>query len=218
MSGYTISAVSVGFVYFPIIFRFRRISECLIFGSWMLGQALAYAPNMSLAMLSGKHVLQILDREPKVQGTGQETFTLTDGPTKGIRFDSVNFAFPTRPKIPILRKLNLFIETGTTVALVGPSGSGKSTTVQMLLRFYDPDSGSVFVDGKRTVDYERLDSLRKNFGLVSQEPVLFDRTVSENIAYGDNSRVVPIAEIISAAKDANIHEFISSLPDVSPYF
>lgn len=166
-------------------------------------------------MLSGKHVLQILDREPKVQGTGLDTFTITNGPSKGIQFVNVNFAFPNRPKIPILRNFNLFIEAGKTVALVGPSGSGKSTTLQMLLRFYDADTGSVLVNGKRTVDYEKLDSLRRNFGLVSQEPVLFDRTVAENIAYGDNSRDVPLAEIIAAARDSNIHEFISNLPEVS---
>lgn len=181
----------------------------------MLGQALAYAPNLSLAVLSGKHVLQILDREPKIKGTELDAYTPTDAATKGIRFENVNFAFPTRPKIPILRNLNLAIATGTTVALVGPSGSGKSTTVQMLMRYYDPDAGNVFVNGKRTVDYERLDSLRKCFGIVGQEPTLFDRTVAENIAYGDNSRDVPMAEIITAAKNSNIHEFISSLPEVS---
>lgn len=181
----------------------------------MLGQALAYAPNLSLAVLSGKHVLEILDRRPKIQGTGLEVYTPTGGPSKGIQFENVQFAFPSRPKIPILRNLNLAIATGTTVALVGPSGSGKSTTVQMLMRYYDPDAGNVLINGKRTVDYERLDSLRKNIGIVGQEPTLFDRTVAENIAYGDNSRTVPMVEIIAAAKNANIHEFISSLPEVS---
>lgn len=174
---------------------------------------MALAPNTDLALLSGKRVLEILERNPRIQGSRVES----DGydPSKGIRFDKVSFSYPTRPKIPILRKLKLHIEPGTTVALVGPSGSGKSTTLQMLLRFYDPDRGNVLVNGQKTVHYESLSSLRKNFGLVSQEPVLFDRTVAENIAYGDNSRQVPLAEIIAAAKDANIHEFIVSLPEVS---
>lgn len=193
----------------------HRISECLIFGSWMLGQALAYAPNMNLAVLSGMHVLQILDRKPLVMGTGQLRQIITTG--SGIKFENVFFSFPARPKIPILRQLNLFIETGKTVALVGPSGSGKSTCLQLLLRFYDADSGYVYVNGKRTVDYERLELLRWNFGLVSQEPTLFDRTVAENIAYGDNSRQVSMAQIVQAAKDANIHEFISALPQVSVF-
>lgn len=165
-------------------------------------------------MLSGKHVLEILERRPKIVGSGREVYTVKDEPSKGIRFENVSFAFPARPNIPILRNLNLFIATGTTVALVGPSGSGKSTTVQMLMRYYDPDSGSVSVNGKRTVDYERLETLRHNFGLVSQEPVLFDRTVAENIAYGDNTREVPMAEVIAAARNANIHEFVMNLPEV----
>lgn len=157
-------------------------------------------------------MLEILDRTPRIKGSGQEV--VSDEKAKGIRFDGVNFAFPTRPKIPILRNLNLYISPGTTVALVGPSGLGKSTTLQMLMRLYEPDGGSVSLNGRRTVDFESLEALRKNFGLVSQEPTLFDRTVAENIAYGDNSREVPMVEIISAAKNANIHEFISNLPEV----
>lgn len=180
----------------------------------MLGQALAFAPNLGLAVLSGTNVLELLYREPRVVGKGLDTIAPSD-PTKGIQFQRVGFSFPNRSKIPILRRLDLSIRPGTTVALVGPSGSGKSTTVQLLLRFYDPDTGYVSVNGKRTVDYESLDLLRRNFGLVSQEPVLFDRTAAENIAYGDNSREVLMAEIIEAAKKANIHEFISNLPQVS---
>lgn len=93
-----------------------RISECLIFGSWMLGQALAYAPNMNLAVLSGMHILQILDRKPLVIGTGQEArLDMVGASEKGIKFENVHFSFPARPKIPILRQLNMFIQTGQTV-------------------------------------------------------------------------------------------------------
>lgn len=180
----------------------------------MLGQALAYAPNMRLAVLSGQHVLEILERKPLIEGTGLDAYSVRDSGKRGIDFEDVSFAFPARPKIPILRRLSLQIKAGSTVALVGPSGSGKSTTVQLLMRYYDPDSGYVVVDGKRTVEWERLEALRRDFGLVSQEPVLFDRTVAENIAYGDNARDVPMAEIISAAKNANIHEFVLNLPQV----
>uniref|UniRef100_A0A1B0DDU0 ABC-type xenobiotic transporter n=1 Tax=Phlebotomus papatasi TaxID=29031 RepID=A0A1B0DDU0_PHLPP len=101
---------------------------------------------------------------------------------------------------------------GKTVALVGPSGCGKSTCIQLLLRFYDPDQGKVKLDGVSTVDFS-IRNLRSHLGLVSQEPVLFDRTIAENIAYGDNSRVVSMEEIIEAAKEAQIHsEFITKLP------
>lgn len=98
-----------------------------------------------------------------------------------------------------------------TVALVGPSGCGKSTCMQLLLRYYDADAGQVSVDDTLTVDFP-LSRIRAKLGLVSQEPVLFDRTIAENIAYGDNERNIPMADIIEAAKAANIHDFISKLP------
>lgn len=109
--------------------------------------------------------------------------------------------------------MNLDIKKGQTVALVGPSGCGKSTCVQLLLRYYDPLQGTINLNGTPTTDFP-MAQLRSHLGLVSQEPVLFDRTIAENIAYGDNSRVIPMAEIIDAAKMANIHTFVCGLPMV----
>lgn len=83
--------------------------------------------------------------------------------------------------------------------------------MQLLLRYYDPEAGRVEVDGTATVDFP-LSRIRAKLGLVSQEPVLFDRTIAENIAYGDNERNISMVEIIEAAKSANIHDFISKLP------
>lgn len=100
------------------------------------------------------------------------------------------------------------------IALVGPSGCGKSTIVQLLERFYDPAEGMVSVDGKDTKGMH-LSSLRSHLGIVSQEPNLFSRTIAENIAFGDNRREVGMDEIIQAAKDANIHNFIVGLPMVN---
>lgn len=88
---------------------------------------------------------------------------------------------------------------------------GKSTCIQLLLRYYDSDNGKVEVEGVDTTNYPLL-KVRAKMGLVSQEPVLFDRTIAENIAYGDNERTIAMTEIIQAAKSANIHEFISKLP------
>lgn len=129
-----------------------------------------------------------------------------------IVYENVCFEYPTRKDTPILHSLNLTIKKNTTVALVGPSGSGKSTCIQLLLRYYDPVSGSVNLSGVPSTDFP-LDTIRSKLGLVSQEPVLFDRTIAENIAYGNNFRDdVPMQEIIEAAKKANIHNFVSSLP------
>lgn len=83
--------------------------------------------------------------------------------------------------------------------------------MQLLLRYYDADNGQVELDGTATTDFP-LDRVRAKLGLVSQEPILFDRTIAENIAYGDNERNIPMAEIIQAAKNANIHDFVSKLP------
>jgi ABC-type multidrug transport system fused ATPase/permease subunit len=112
----------------------------------------------------------------------------------------------------VLKGLNLKVEQGQTIALVGSSGCGKSTTVQLLERFYDSLEGKVHLDG---ADITSLNVawLRTQMGIVSQEPVLFDYSIRENIAYGDNSREVPMHEIIEAAKQANIHSFIESLPN-----
>lgn len=110
--------------------------------------------------------------------------------------------------------MTLSIPQGKTIALVGQSGCGKSTLIQLLERFYDPDRGIVDLDHFDTSTI-KLNTLRNQLGIVSQEPVLFDRTIAENIAYGDNSRNVTKEDIIEAAKQANIHNFISSLPLVS---
>lgn len=131
-----------------------------------------------------------------------------------LEYSRVYFSYPTRPDIPVLRGLDLNILGGKTVALVGSSGCGKSTIIQLLERFYNPTAGEVCVDD---VDIRIMDlqHLRSHFGIVSQEPNLFDRTIAENIAYGNNQRTVPMSEIIEAAKNANIHNFVISLPKVN---
>lgn len=128
-----------------------------------------------------------------------------------IQFSKVEFHYPTRPEMQILRNLNLIVKPGQMVALVGSSGCGKSTCIQLLQRLYDPLSGTVTID-KRDICSVSLSALRAQFGVVGQEPVLFDRTIAENIAYGDNNRVVGMDEIIDSAKKSNIHTFVSSLP------
>lgn len=188
-----------------------KVSEALIFGAWMLGQALAYAPNVNSAMLSAGRLMKLLDRTPKMHNPSSSYLSTFENHEGNIKFTDVEFRYPTRPTIPILQGLNLDIKKGNTVALVGPSGCGKSTCIQLLLRYYDPDNGKVDIDGITTTDFQ-LGRIRSQMGLVSQEPVLFDRTIAENIAYGDNTREISMPEIIEASKMANIHEFIVNLP------
>ena len=116
--------------------------------------------------------------------------------------------------MPVLKGLDLIVKPGQMVALVGQSGCGKSTCIQLLQRLYDPISGILTLD-RRDIASVSLATLRSQLGVVGQEPVLFDRTIAENIAYGDNNRQASMDEIIEAAKMSNIHSFVASLPLVS---
>ncbi|CAI9550763.1 unnamed protein product, partial [Staurois parvus] len=117
-----------------------------------------------------------------------------------------------RPKVQVLQGLNVKVTKGQTLALVGSSGCGKSTSVQLLERFYDPVDGKVLSDGIDTKTLN-LKWLRSQMGIVSQEPMLFDCSISENIQYGALDREVTQEEIVEAAMAANIHTFIENLPD-----
>ncbi|XP_039599141.1 ATP-dependent translocase ABCB1-like, partial [Polypterus senegalus] len=127
-----------------------------------------------------------------------------------IEFKNIHFSYPTRPDVKILQGLNLKVQSGTTIALIGASGCGKSTTIQLLQRFYDPLGGEITLDGQdiRTLNVKWL---RENIGIVSQEPVLFATTIAENIRYGREDATD--AEIEQAIKEANAYDFISRLPD-----
>lgn len=103
-----------------------------------------------------------------------------------------------------------------TTAFVGPSGGGKSTATALLQRFYDPAGGKILLDG-HDIRSLNIKWLRSIIGLVQQEPVLFNQSIRDNIAYGDNSRTLSDNEIMQAAKVANIHDTIISLPQVTTY-
>lgn len=134
------------------------------------------------------------------------------GVTGNITIRDGVFCYPTRPGLQVLKKLNLNVERGTKVALVGASGCGKSTVIQLLQRFYDLDSGSLAMEGQDTQGLN-IPSVRANLGIVSQEPTLFDMSIAENIQFGDNSRTVTMEEVISAARRANVHNFVTGLPN-----
>ncbi|KAG5894750.1 hypothetical protein JTB14_032640 [Gonioctena quinquepunctata] len=127
------------------------------------------------------------------------------------KYSQINFSYPTRPSVSILNGLDLTIFQGKTVALVGPSGCGKSTIIQLLERSYDPVHGEISIGGEDTRSMD-ISFLRSQLGIVSQEPNLSDMTIGENIAYGANYKKVDMETIVEAAKNANIHNFITSLP------
>jgi ATP-binding cassette subfamily B protein len=127
-----------------------------------------------------------------------------------VEFDRVTFAYSTRPRISALRDVSLTVEPGETVALVGPSGAGKTTILQLLLRFYDPQSGEVRLDGV-PIHRMRLTDLRARIALVPQDPVIFADTVRANILFGRPD--ADELDIEMAARDAAAHDFIAALPE-----
>ena len=186
------------------------INEALLFGMELVGQSLALTPNFESAKIAARRVFNLLDQTKKHRRKSSSHQQIS-GVLKGkIEFDNVYFSYPSRPDLDVLRGLTATVlHPDKTVALVGPSGCGKSTCIQLIQRFYKQKTGTIQLDGN-SLDSVPLETLRRNIGIVSQEPVLFNRTLRENIAYGiDNATM---AEVIEAAKQANIHSFIQSLP------
>uniref|UniRef100_A0A2N9FUK4 ABC transporter domain-containing protein n=1 Tax=Fagus sylvatica TaxID=28930 RepID=A0A2N9FUK4_FAGSY len=128
-----------------------------------------------------------------------------------VCLEDVHFSYPLRPDVEILNGLNLTLKCGTVTALVGPSGAGKSTIVQLLARFYEPTRGRITVAGEDLRTFDKSEWARV-VSIVNQEPVLFSVSVGENIAYGLPDDNVSKDDVIKAAKAANAHEFIISLP------
>ncbi|CAF5155648.1 unnamed protein product, partial [Rotaria sp. Silwood1] len=127
-----------------------------------------------------------------------------------IKFDNVNFIYPSRKEVPVLHNLSLIARAGQTTALVGTSGSGKSTCISLFLRYYEPSCGQITIGDRPITDYT-VKQLRKNIGVVSQEPILFGMSIYENIRFGKVNATR--AEIEQAAQEANAHNFIMQLPN-----
>nr|VZI23620.1 unnamed protein product [Spirometra erinaceieuropaei] len=179
-----------------------------------LGRAASLAPDFKSAHSNIKKTLETIGRPTKMDVNSGLT---PDKELSGeIEFKNIYFRYPTRRKRFILKAFTHKVEANTSVALVGASGCGKSTIIQLMQRLYDvenfsPDSG-IFVDG---MDLRTLSPnwIRDQIGIVSQEPNLFDLSIRENIAYGLNKEEPSMEQIIEAARRANVHDFIESLPE-----
>ncbi|KAJ8025236.1 Phosphatidylcholine translocator ABCB4 [Holothuria leucospilota] len=200
--------VGKGSVTFDQVFL---VFSAIVFGAFGLGRAFAVAPDFSKAKTATARMFKLMDYVPPIDKYNTEGLKPEEY-TPQVTFDRVRFRYPTRPDVSVLSGLSVSVKPGETLALVGSSGCGKSTSVALVERFYDTRSGEVML-GAYDIKILNLAWWRQQIGLVSQEPVLFDRSIAENIAYGDNSRQVTQEEIESAAMNANIHEFVKNLPE-----
>ena len=157
--------------------------------------------NVQRGLIAGSRILEILDQEIKVKESANPT--KIDSFNTEIEFKNVGFKYDEKA---ILQNINLKIKKGKTIALVGPSGGGKSTLVDWIPRFHDVNEGEILLDGHNLKDFENL-SLRNLIGIVTQESILFNDTIYNNIAFGSpNSTLQQVEE---AAKIANAHDFIA---------
>tara|TARA_B100000963_G_C22582615_1_gene651589 strand:- start:360 stop:1670 length:1311 start_codon:yes stop_codon:yes gene_type:complete len=186
------------------------------FFSFLAAMMLAYQPIRSLATLNlavyqgataFKRISKVIDKEIKIKEV--ENLPALEIQKANISYENVFFKYETTKDITV-KNININIEGGTMVAFVGHSGAGKSTILNLLPRFYDPQKGSIKIDNQN-ISKIRLSSLRKNISLVSQDTILFDATIKENIAYAKSE--ASQKEIEHACEFAAAREFIDKLPD-----
>ena len=160
----------------------------------------------SRALTAAERIFEVIDSQPEQHDDG----TLVSMPkVKGeVEFRNMTFGYDSHQ--PVLRDINLHVKSGEMIGLVGHSGAGKSTMINLVCRFYAPDSGGIYIDGE-DITKIRLEDLRRQTGVVLQEPFLFSGTIAENISYAKPDATME--DIIAAAKAANAHEFIVKFPD-----
>ncbi len=162
------------------------------------------------AVGASERIFEILDETPEPIDTNPERERRRLKLSGKLELKNLSFTYPTRKEFQVLKNISLSANAGETIAIVGPSGSGKSTIAQLLLRFYDPENGNLFFDGKDAREYDLTD-LRENMAIVPQDVLLFGGSIRENIAYGKPGSTDE--EIVEASKKANAYSFIESFPD-----
>merc|ERR1719384_1900111 len=176
----------------------------------MVGMSFSSIMDVQGLFLAADLIFEVLDRKPAIDSNPATGLKLSSELGGNIAVAGGEFRYPTRPDVQVLNRINLAVKAGQKVALVGESGCGKSTIIQLIQRFYDLDGGSLDVEN-HDIKQLNLPHVRSKIGIVSQEPVLFNRSIGENIRYGDNAAEASMEEVIAAARKANIHNFVSSL-------
>ncbi|XP_055296579.1 multidrug resistance protein homolog 65-like [Sitodiplosis mosellana] len=189
-----------------------KVTEALLYATIEMSHSLVHIPSLTAAFVGAHRIFQIIDRTPQIKSPIIQYKQEKPNNNNRITYNKIYFRYPTRPDVQILENFNLDVMEGRTIALIGSSGCGKSTCIQLLQRLYEPQHGRIHIGLDEISRDVTIKDLRSKLSIVSQEPVLFDRTIAENIAYGDNSRKVSMGEIRNAARMANVHNFINQLP------
>ncbi|KAF0900853.1 hypothetical protein E2562_035488 [Oryza meyeriana var. granulata] len=181
----------------------------VMIGGLALGQSAPSMAAFAKARVAAAKIFRMIEHKPSIERDSEAGVEL-EAVTGRLELRDVEFAYPSRPDVAILRGFSLSVSAGKTIALVGSSGSGKSTVVSLIERFYEPNAGSITLDGHDLRELN-LRWLRRQMGLVSQEPALFATSIRENLLLGRDGATQ--AEIEEAARVANAHSFIVKLPD-----
>ncbi len=179
-----------------------------LFAAFSLAAVSEVWGDVQMAAGATERLIELLNIEPQIKAPANPV-ALPEPSTGTLRFEDVHFSYPTRPDVSALDGLTVSVNPGETVAIVGPSGAGKSTLFQLLLRFFDPQSGRILLDGVALPDGDPGE-VRRRFALVPQETVVFGMSARENIRYGRPD--ASDDEVRAAAKAARIDEFLSDLP------
>ncbi|CAI2356592.1 unnamed protein product [Caenorhabditis sp. 36 PRJEB53466] len=181
----------------------------VILGTRRLGEAAPHMGAITGARLAINDIFKVIDNTPEINCT-KETGRRPDKIEGKLTFENIEFTYPTRPDVKILKGVSFDVNPGETIALVGHSGCGKSTSIGLLMRFYNQCAGTIKLDGIPIQEYN-IQWLRRTIGIVQQEPIIFLATVAENIRMGDDS--ITDAEITEACEMANAHDFICKLSE-----
>ncbi|KAH5054470.1 hypothetical protein HBI73_226010 [Parastagonospora nodorum] len=188
----------------------------VLIGSQTAGVLFGYSSDVSKAHAAANHIIALRDSRPPITTSTGSKITMT-GCEKAplIEFRNVNFAYASRPNHNVLKGLNLSIQKGQSIGIVGASGCGKSTIIALLERFYDVTSGQLLVGGTPLSEQD-VHHHRSNIGMVSQDTMLFQGSIRENILLGlhddEEDEATATSRVERACRSANMHEFILSLP------
>lgn len=216
---FTLFGTIVGVVWYGVglehagVLSFGDLTAFVVYTAFVGGSLAGFADlysQLQKTLGATQRVRELLQADPEATGTEDEPLDPQYRLEGQVTLDHVGFNYPSRPELTVLNEIDLNVEKGQMVALVGPSGAGKTTLAALLLRFYEPDKGQLYFDGRPATDFP-LSQLRKQVALVPQDVLLFGGSIRENIAYGKPG--AGFEEIEEAARLAYADEFISRFPE-----